>query len=290
MNKKNEPIDQPEVESNFSVQQKMYIETPTMIQISEEKLKNWFLKYRKRLEIRHSWKIPLGILVPLIFTIMTTNFKDILGIKASNIRIVWIVVIFIIIIWLIKSIINSLKSENIDKIVRELKRELQEKISLRDVEPKRSNYMKEKTKVRIDKGIPVEKSEISQIESEEEFKYMIIKAVHNAGFSHYEGIYSNLKCDILFEIKHKGLRYVMVAHYWSPQRGANLPSEQIEKYLKKAKESEASYIIATNASGLTQEAKQVLENFNRKFLKPKLFIVMGSDQNEFVQEFKKIVG
>ena len=136
----------------------------------------------------------------------------------------------------------------------------------------------------------MKKSSFSRIDGEKYYKQLIIDAVHQANFSHYDGLYGSLEEEIRFRIVEKGKKFILIVHYLDPARTLNFPSEQIEKYLEESETSEVPYIIVTNASGLTQKAKQVLENFNRKLLKPKLFIVMGSDQNELVQEFKKIVG
>lgn len=117
-----------------------------------------------------------------------------------------------------------------------------------------------------------------------EFKDIIIKAVHNANFSYYKGLYKNLEEEIVFEVTTaEGNKYIIAAHYWDPERG--LISEQVEKYFNRTSKSEIPYIIATNASGLTQEALEDLEEFNKIFEEQKLFINFGSTYDEFIEIF-----
>jgi len=125
--------------------------------------------------------------------------------------------------------------------------------------------------------------------TETTFKEIIIKAVHQAGFSYYKGIYRKLEDEIIFEVEgRKRKRYLIVAHYWSLDRGIYFPSEQIEKYFNRAKKSENPYIIVTNSSGLTQKAHEDLKEFNKEFEEPKLFIIFGSNESEFIKKFSDL--
>lgn len=134
-------------------------------------------------------------------------------------------------------------------------------------------------------GTELMKSSYSvSLKNDKEFKEIIIKAVHNANFSHYNGLYKNLEEKIVFEvITAKGKKYIIVAHYWDPEKG--LISEQVGKYFNRTKKSEIPYIIVTNAPELTQEAREDLEEFNKKFEEQKLIIICGSNEDEFIKEF-----
>jgi len=122
------------------------------------------------------------------------------------------------------------------------------------------------------------------LKNDKEFKEIIIKAVHNANFSHYNGLYKNLEEEIVFEVTTaKGKKYIIVAHYWDPEKG--LISEQVGKYFNRTRKSEIPYIIVTNASGLTQEACEDLEEFNKIFEEKKLLVIFGSNEDEFIKEF-----
>lgn len=134
-------------------------------------------------------------------------------------------------------------------------------------------------------GTELMKSSFSvSLKNDKEFKEIIIKAVHNANFSLYKGLYKNLEEEIVFEVTTaERNKYIIAAHYWDPKRG--LISKQVEKHFNRTRKSEIPYIIVTNASGLTQEAREDLEEFNKIFEEQKLFIYFGSSEDEFIKIF-----
>jgi len=105
----------------------MYVEIPTILQISEEKLKNWLQKHKKQLESKRAWHTPLALFTPLMIIILTSSFKNTLGFEPNHVRIFFIVFTLVTCGWLIMSICNSLKSKSMYEMIIELKKELQEK-------------------------------------------------------------------------------------------------------------------------------------------------------------------
>lgn len=181
------------------------------------------------------------------------------------------------------------KDLQVRKIIASWIKQIKEKFEKGYVEIDKENS-EGKPKVASEDMNSLEGSGTPQIKSEAEFKDIIIKAVHNADFSSYKGLYKYLKDQISFKIEGRtGKKYIILAHYWSPERGMELPSEQIEKYFNEAEKSKITYIITTNALGLTQRAHKVLKEFNRKFEKQKLFVISGCNKEKFIQKFKKIV-
>ncbi len=124
MRDENIPPDGGTVDSMRPLTQDIYLELPTMIRCSEEKLKNWLQKYKKQLESKQSWKTPLATLIPLIFTLLTSTFKDVFGFKAGQVKIFCFAAICVVIIWLIKSGWTSYKSKSLDEMINELKGDL----------------------------------------------------------------------------------------------------------------------------------------------------------------------
>jgi hypothetical protein len=67
-----------------------------------------------------------------------------------------------------------------------------------------------------------------------------------------------------YEIKNKiGNKYIIQLHYISPERGPNLSSEQIEKYIPEAQAAEHPFVILSNLVSITHRAQAVLMNYNR---------------------------
>jgi len=73
------------------------------------------------MERRRSWIAPLGIVVTIVVTIVTSTFKDV-GLSADTWYAIFIIVGFLSFVWLVWSIKEVLKSEKIEDIVEELKK------------------------------------------------------------------------------------------------------------------------------------------------------------------------
>ena len=252
--------------------QKIYIEYPIWFRFSEEKLINLLGKYKKNLETRRFWLIPLSILIPLIFTVLTSNFKDTIFLKADYIKVSCYIAILLIIAWFLISVIRSFKSKSIDKIMFDLKNELKEW----DIDKKDMRFC----------GL----RKLKKHELEYAFKNIIIDAVHQTYFGEYLGLYRDISNEIIFEVTgREKIKYIIVAHYLSPNKGIYFPSNQLKNHFIKAENLGSPYIIVTNALELTQNAIEALNEFNKKHEKTKLFFIRGTHQTQFINKFKEII-
>jgi len=133
--------------------------------------------------------------------------------------------------------------------------------------------------------------EILKMEGEDTFKEIIINAVRKAGFVYQKELFKNTKEDIVFEVRGlKVEKYIIVGHYWPHDVRIYMPVEEVKKYFERIQSSGSPHIIATNSLGLKQKARDLMEKFNKKFEKPKLFFVSGSSEAQFIQKFKNIIG
>lgn len=70
-----------------------------LIAVTKDRLELCLIRHRERLESRQRWLLPLGILVPIVLTLLTTDFKDSLGIKASTWQAVFLLLATVSTIW-----------------------------------------------------------------------------------------------------------------------------------------------------------------------------------------------
>jgi len=272
MNMRNkEAPDDAEINTQPRNLSRIYIELPTTLQFSEEKLKNWLYRNIKKFESRHSWKIPLAILLPLIFTLVTSSFKGAFGIEADVWMVLCILIIIGVSIWLIILLIKLPKLKSPDDLVAELKKELVVKIQPSSIEKEKAS---------------TSKHEYSKIRNKEEFITLIRDAIYHCHFPHYESNSSLFGRNYGYEINDREKKYFIIIDFWPLEKGGGFPSEQVEKYFDEVEKSEIPYLVTTNAPKLTQKAQTILDSFNNKFSKPKLFIILGSTKDDFTTEIK----
>ena len=102
----------------------LYVERETpQIRISIRTLKWWLEKNEKKLASKSAWKFPLCLVIPLIFTRATATFKDVFGLSVDTWRLIYFAVIVVTIVWLICSIVRSVRAKPITKMVDELMQE-----------------------------------------------------------------------------------------------------------------------------------------------------------------------
>ena len=92
-----------------------------VITTTEDKVRLCLSEHLKRMEKKRGWFTPLGILVALIATLITTNFKD-AGLDAATWKAFFIIATVLSFGWLIYSVIKALRSEKIEDIIGELKK------------------------------------------------------------------------------------------------------------------------------------------------------------------------
>jgi len=93
-----------------------------IIVTTEDKLRLHLDGYLKKMERKNSWIAPLGILVAIILSFVTADFKDI-GLKAATWQAIFIIAAIIAFAWLILSICQRAKTFTIDELIDKIKRE-----------------------------------------------------------------------------------------------------------------------------------------------------------------------
>jgi len=103
-------------EVHLNVSQKLIVTT-------EDKVNLCLTKHIKLMEKRKGWIAPLGILITIIVTLSTTNFNNILWLEASTWKAIFIISGFLSTGWLVFAIREALKSEKVEDIITELKKD-----------------------------------------------------------------------------------------------------------------------------------------------------------------------
>jgi amino acid transporter len=92
-----------------------------VIIITEDKVRLCLSEHLKRMEKRGSWITPLGLLISIIVTLVTSDFKNV-GIDAATWKALFIITGLISFGWLIYSIKEAWQSAKIEDIIDELKK------------------------------------------------------------------------------------------------------------------------------------------------------------------------
>lgn len=108
---------------------KVYLNVSQEVIITtEDKVRLCLSEYIKRIEKKRGWIAPLGILVAIILTFVTSTFDKTFGLEAALWKAFFIFGGLLSFGWLIFSIIQACRSKKIEDIVVELKRGLPVKI------------------------------------------------------------------------------------------------------------------------------------------------------------------
>jgi uncharacterized membrane protein YqjE len=102
-------------EVHLNVSQEVIITT-------EDKLKLCLSQYLEKMEVKNSWIAPLGVLLTIIVTIITSTFKEI-GLSADTWKAIFIVFGIICSGWLISAIMKSTSTMTVEDIIKELKKD-----------------------------------------------------------------------------------------------------------------------------------------------------------------------
>lgn len=92
-----------------------------LIVTTEDKVRLSLAKHLGRMEKKREWLTPLGILVSVILTFVTSTFKD-FGLEAATWKAVMIIWGIFALGWLIYSVKHALQSAKIEDIVDKLKK------------------------------------------------------------------------------------------------------------------------------------------------------------------------
>lgn len=123
MGKNNKPTNLQYGNIDYSVYQNI---DQKLITITEDKLRLILIDYENQKNILSDWISPFGILITLIITWVTTDFREALGLSKDCWQAVFVIATLIVLLWLFKTIwhIIVLKKSNkatIDSILEEIK-------------------------------------------------------------------------------------------------------------------------------------------------------------------------
>lgn len=94
-----------------------------IITITEDRLRLHLIGNLKKMERKNAWIAPLGIFLAIMLSFITTDFKDIVGLKAATWQAVFIIAAILAFIWLIYSVVQLTKTETIDELIEKIKKE-----------------------------------------------------------------------------------------------------------------------------------------------------------------------
>lgn len=89
---------------------------------TEDKVRLCLSEHLKRMEKKRGWIAPLGILMAIVLTLVTTTFKE-FGLSAATWQAIFIVGAVLSGVWLVWSIREAQRSQKIEDIVAELKKD-----------------------------------------------------------------------------------------------------------------------------------------------------------------------
>ena len=101
-------------EVHLNVSQEVIITT-------EDKIRICLSEHLKLMEKKRAWIAPLGILIAIVVTLVTSTFRDI-GLDAATWRAIFVIAGILSFGWLIWSIKEGWKSKKLEDIVAELKK------------------------------------------------------------------------------------------------------------------------------------------------------------------------
>jgi hypothetical protein len=102
-------------EVHLNVSQEVIITT-------EDKVQLCLSKHLKRMEKKKGWIAPFGVLLTIIVTLVSSTFKD-MGLDAATWKAIFIITGIISFVWLVYSVDAAMKSEKVEDIISELKKD-----------------------------------------------------------------------------------------------------------------------------------------------------------------------
>lgn len=91
-----------------------------IIHVTEDKIRLVLNEHLKNVERRKDWIAPLSLLIAILITFTTSNFKDAL-LSAKTWEAIFIVSGFLSFIWLIKAVWVAYSASTVDDIVSQIK-------------------------------------------------------------------------------------------------------------------------------------------------------------------------
>jgi hypothetical protein len=96
-----------------------------IIMITEDRTYKCLRIWSDGIAERNSWIAPISLIVPLVFTFITTDFKDAFGVSKDTWRAVAIIAIVIAALWTFKELVKLAQHHDgptVDDLIQELKR------------------------------------------------------------------------------------------------------------------------------------------------------------------------
>ena len=101
-----------------------------VIHITEDKLKVILLQYKEKKHKFYSWTTPLGVFISCLFSTITSNFKETLGLSGNTWQAIFILSTVGTGIWLICTIFCALKNRKgreVDDLIETIKNDSKSK-------------------------------------------------------------------------------------------------------------------------------------------------------------------
>ena len=95
------------------------------IMITEDKTYRCLREWKDHIETRNAWIAPVSLLVPLVLTFVTADFKDAFGLSKNTWQAVFIIGILLAGIWAIREIaklISRRGSPTVEELIQDLKK------------------------------------------------------------------------------------------------------------------------------------------------------------------------
>lgn len=99
-----------------------------VIRITEDKLRLKLEKFKKNMSVFGNVALPIGCLASMLPVYFTSDFKSVMGLSKDRISSFFDVIIFILIVWLIISLVRGVKSyfskdKDVDTLIQRIKTE-----------------------------------------------------------------------------------------------------------------------------------------------------------------------
>ncbi|MBL4634767.1 MAG: hypothetical protein JKY56_12915 [Kofleriaceae bacterium] len=95
-----------------------------LIEITEDKLENILMKHESKLGLKKAWIAPLGLLLTIVATLISAEFKDALGVPKATWSAFFILAALLSAVWLVASVVRLVmgrKECSIDALIAQVK-------------------------------------------------------------------------------------------------------------------------------------------------------------------------
>jgi hypothetical protein len=93
-----------------------------IVQMTVDKLRLTLLEHSQALVRSREWATPLGILIAIVLTLVTSKFRDALGMSADSWKAVFVIGAAGTVLWLFRAFFNWLKKPTLDQLLEKLKK------------------------------------------------------------------------------------------------------------------------------------------------------------------------